>query len=362
LARELRAAGVDVRVITTNGNGRNALDVPAGRWTEHEGVSVYYGRRIPRTADLSWGAWREIVREAGSADLIHVTYIFSWLNLAAAAASRRHGIPVVVSPRGSLDPDALRFSPRKKALYFRFGGSRALEEAAAFHVTSETERAHVAGLFPGARIELVPNGVAVPSDDELRRFKSRPAAAPTVLFVGRIHPIKNVTTLVRAWAPVAQRHPEARLVLAGPDDHGHRAEVERTVASLGLDACVRIVGFVGGEELSRLVATSTCLVLPSVAENFGNVVAEALAHAVPVIASTGTPWGGLRDRNCGWWIEPTVEGLAGAIDEALSVDEAARDAKGERGRRWMIEAFSWPSFARRMEAFYADLIAHGGRR
>jgi glycosyltransferase involved in cell wall biosynthesis len=357
LVRALRDGGVDARVVTTNGNGASSLSVPAGRWIEHEGVPVYYGRRVPRTADLSWDTWRAIEREVRVADLVHVTYIFSWINLAAAAAARRSRVPVVVSPRGSLDPGALVFSPRKKALYFRFGGRRALREAAAFHVTSEMERAHIDALLPGARIEIVPNGVVVPSDDELARWREIPAAAPTVLFLGRIHAKKNVLPLVRAWASTLRRHPGAQLVLAGPDDHGHRAEVERTIEALGVAPSVRLTGFVGGEPLSRLIATSAAVVLPSVTENFGNVVAEGLAHGVPVIASTGTPWSGLRDHGCGYWVEPTVEGLAAALDDLLALGPAERAARGERGRRWMIEAFSWPSFARRMNDFYLDVVA-----
>jgi glycosyltransferase involved in cell wall biosynthesis len=362
LVRELRAGGEDVRVVTTNGNGSHVLHVAAGRWTEHEGVPVFYGHRLVRAGDLSWDAWRAVDREARSADLIHVSGLFSSFNLSAAAASRRSGVPVVVSPRGMLDPEALAFSPRKKALYFRLGGSRALAEAAAFHVTSEMERTYVANRLPGARIEIVPNGVVVPTDDNLALWKSGGAAAPTVLFLGRIHPKKNVIPLVNAWASVAPRHPETRLVLAGPDDHGHRAEVERRIAELGLGRSVELAGFVGGEDLSRLLATSACLVLPSLTENFGNVVAEALAHRIPVIASTGTPWSGLRDRDCGWWIQPTVDGLATAIDEALALSPADLSAKGERGRRWMIEAFSWTAFARRMADFYRDIVARRGPR
>jgi glycosyltransferase involved in cell wall biosynthesis len=314
-----------------------------------------------RIGDLSGDAWRAIVREAAASDLIHVTGLFSWMNLAAASAARRLGIPAVVSPRGSLDPEALVFSPRKKALYFRFGGGRALEEAAAFHVTAEMERAHVAALYPGAHFGIVPNGVVVPSEGDLERWAVGGPAEPTVLFVGRIHPKKNVLPLVRAWASIVPRHPDAKLVLAGPDDHGHRAEVEREIQALGVGRSVRLPGFVGGENLSRLLATSTCLVLPSMTENFGNVVAEALAHRVPVIASTGTPWGGLRERDCGWWVPPTVEGLASALDEALTIDPVARASKGERGRRWMIKAFSWPAFAGRMAEFYREVVARRGR-
>lgn len=362
LLREMRAMDIDVRVITTNGNGKNVLDVAAGRWSEFERVPVFYGRRIPGSGDLSWDMWRAMVDEAGAGDLIHVTGIFSWINLAAASVARRQGVPMVISPRGSLDPDALVYSPWKKAVYFRAGGSRALAEAAGFHVTSEMERAYISALLPGARIGIVPNGAAIPSDRDLDRWASVPATAPTILFLGRIHPKKNVIALVRAWATVAPRHPEAELVLAGPDDHGHRAEVERTIAALGLAGSVKLPGFVGGEDLSRLLTTSAALVLPSVTENFGNVVAEALAHRVPVIASTGTPWSGLSDRDCGWWIAPTVEGLAAAMTDALAIGRAARKGKGLRGRQWMIEAFSWPEFARRMADFYLEILAERGTR
>jgi glycosyltransferase involved in cell wall biosynthesis len=133
--------------------------------------------------------------------------------------------------------------------------------------------------------------------------------------------------------------------------------VEQTIAALGVTGSVQLAGFVGGEDLSRLLATSVCLVLPSQTENFGNVIAEALAHRVPVIASTGTPWGGLRDHDCGSWVEPSVDGLARAIDRALSLGGEARMAAGERGRRWMVEEFSWASVARAMTDFYDDVVS-----
>ena len=162
LAVALLAAGEEVRVITTNGDGPRVLDVPAGRWIEFEGVPVFYGHRIQRAADFAWDAWRQISTAARSADVIHVTGNFSWMNLKAAAVARRTGVPVVVSPRGTLDPGALRFSPGKKALYFRLGGSRALAEAAAYHVTSDMERGYVEARYPGARIAWFPTASSCP--------------------------------------------------------------------------------------------------------------------------------------------------------------------------------------------------------
>jgi glycosyltransferase involved in cell wall biosynthesis len=200
--------------------------------------------------------------------------------------------------------------------------------------------------------------VVVPSSEDLARWGSVPAAAPTVLFLGRIHAVKNVIPLVRAWASVATRHADARLVLAGPDDHGHRADVERVIAAERLEASVKLVGRVVGEDKNELLTGARCLVLPSQTENFGNVVAEALSRRVPVIASTGTPWRGLREHDCGWWIEPSVEGLARAIDEALTLSPEARTAMGERGRAWMVEEFSWPQVARGMTEFYDDVVSN----
>lgn len=360
LARALRANGVDVRVVTTNADGPDTIDVPTGRWTDHEGVPVYYGRRLPGSTALSWNAWREIVRETEVADLIHVTGLFSWMNLAVAAAARRRRVPVVVSPRGSLDPEALAFSAGRKALFAWMGGARALKEAAAFHVTSQLERGYVEAYAGSARTRLVPNGVIVPSDEELARLAAETSAESTVLFLGRVHPKKNVIPLVRAWARVAPRNPGSRLVVAGPDDRGHRAEVELVIAAEKLGASVVLTGRVAGDDTKRLLARARCLVLPSVTENFGNVVAEALAHRVPVIASTGTPWSGLRDRDCGWWVEPSVEELARTIHEALTLGADTRIAMGERGRRWMIEEFSWPRVARSMADFYFDVVSRAG--
>lgn len=360
LAQEMRARGVDVRVIATNADGPRTLDVPADRWIEFEGVPVFYGRRIPGTADLSWGAWRALHRDARRADLVHVTGIFAWINLAADHACRRRGIPVVVSPRGSLDPKALAFSPRKKALFLRLGGRRALERAAAYHVTSEMERDHVTAFVPGARTGLVPNAVVVPSDDDLARWRSGSRESRDIVYLGRIHPKKNLLALVRAWASVVPRHPGARLVIAGPDDDGHRAQVEREIAAAGLQNAVDMPGRVSGDDKSRLLARARCLVLPSVTENFGNVVAEALAHGTPVIASAGTPWSGLEEQGCGWWVDPTVDRLADAVERALQLDPSQRGVMAARGRRWMLESFSWPSVAQRMAALYLDVASRSG--
>jgi glycosyltransferase involved in cell wall biosynthesis len=359
LCQELVRQGVRVRVVATNTNGRTKLDLPANRWTEFEGVPVYYGNRWGWNGDLSPAMRREIWRGTRKADLSHVTAIFSWQILSAAGACRRFGVPLVVSPRGSFAPEALAWRSWKKGPFMALGGGRALRTTSAFHATTTEEQADVQALFPGARVGCVPNGVDVPDEAHLEAWR-RGAEGEQVLFLGRLHPHKNLDLLIRAWKQVAERRPQASLVIAGPEDlGGFEKDLRALVEGLGLDARVRFVGRKEGDEKSMLLARSRVLVLPSKSENFGNVVVEALAHGTPVIASRGTPWSETVARGCGWWVEAEEQALAGAIEDALRKGPDGLAAMGAAGRRWMIESYSWPAVAERMAQFYEQVIRSG---
>ena len=82
--------------------------------------------------------------------------------------------------------------------------------------------------------------------------------------------------------------------------------------------------------------------MPSYTENFAIVVAEALAHGVPVIASTGTPWSRLGQMKCGLWVDNDPETLADAI---RSISTMPLRDMGLIGREWMQSEFSWRSVA-----------------
>ncbi|NRB73718.1 MAG: glycosyltransferase, partial [Verrucomicrobiales bacterium] len=91
-------------------------------------------------------------------------------------------------------------------------------------------------------------------------------------------------------------------------------------------------------------------------ENFGIVVAEALACGTPVITTTGTPWQELTGRRCGWWVDPTVDALASSLKEATSTSAAEREEMGSIGREWMAQDFTWPAIAAKTIDFYESLI------
>lgn len=361
LCRELISLGVEVKVATTNDDGPARLPVEPNRWGTYEGVPVFYGDRIGPRGDVSPALHRCIREEAARAELVHVAPVFSWPTLSASRACRRAGRPIVVSPRGSLAPQALAWRPWKKAIFMALGGRRALHEVNAFHATTTSEARDIASSFAKAVAGVVPNGVEVPPKHALDRWRGT-GAGRTILYLGRLHPHKNLDVLIAAWARVATRFPDSRLVLAGPGEARTLAGLKRLAVESGVEGQVHFAGLVQGEAKSQLLAQSVVLVLPSKSENFGNAVAEALAHATPAIASIGTPWEDLATHRCGWWIEAAAAPLAHAIETALTLKRAELCAMGRAGREWMIRDFSWPSVASRMRDFYGEVIERNAAR
>jgi glycosyltransferase involved in cell wall biosynthesis len=147
------------------------------------------------------------------------------------------------------------------------------------------------------------------------------------------------------------------LVLAGPDLIGYRKDIEKMVKELGLEYSVVITGEVQGEMKDALLANAEVFVLPSYSENFGIVIAEAMAWGRPVITTTGTPWKQAADVGAGWWIAPEEELLAKALAEALGNGQEELEAMGAKGRALVSERYGWSVPANRLISSYKNILA-----
>jgi glycosyltransferase involved in cell wall biosynthesis len=198
------------------------------------------------------------------------------------------------------------------------------------------------------RVAVCPNGA--PAWSPVEHY----APAGHVLFMGTIEPRKNVATLLRAYAELRSRRPDAPpLVLAGGVSPSCRALVEDLVRP-PLAGHARHVGYVSGDERLRLYREASVVVLPSLDEGFGLPALEAMTVGVPVIVSSR---GALPEvvGSAGLIVEPDdVSGLASAMDRVLGDPLLARDcaAKGlVQSRR-----FSWNASATRLLDLYASAV------
>jgi glycosyltransferase involved in cell wall biosynthesis len=274
--------------------------------------------------------------------LVHDHGIWSSCNVAAAIASRGAGTPYILSPRGMLEPWALSYKSNKKHLAWALYQRRIVRSSAALVATSDQERDNIKNIAPDLPVAVIPNGVTWPAQLPDRSVR-QPGRQASLLFMSRVHPKKNLLSLVRAWHQVcrASSRDHWTLQIAGPDQLDHTHEVRNYVHSLNLDSRVEFLGPIDEDTKGVVFASADLFVLPSFSENFGMVVAEALAYGLPVVATRGTPWASLAERGCGWWVEPTAEALAVALSDAVDLTAADRHVMGLKGREYVRTAFSW---------------------
>ncbi|MGB3167689.1 MAG: glycosyltransferase [Alteraurantiacibacter sp.] len=285
-------------------------------------------------------------------DLLHdngiwLPYSHTLANLAAKRALSR-----VVSIRGMLEPWSMKHKALKKRLAWHLYQKRDLQKAALLHVTAKQEEKAVAAWLPGARMVTVPNAVDLPASVDEAQRDSDPRLA---FYIGRIHPKKGLSMLVEAWA---KARPEGwRLHISGPDEAGETARLQSLVTKHGLADRIAITGASYGADKDTLFCRASLFVLPTYSENFGIVVAEALAFGIPVLTTTGTPWQELQEQDCGWWVAPETDAIEAALREATAADPAALAAMGARGRALVERDYSWQQAASDMIEAYRNLFA-----
>jgi glycosyltransferase involved in cell wall biosynthesis len=303
--------------------------------------------------------WIEGGCRRGSIDLLHNHGMWQMNSLYAANSGSRHAVPVVQSPRGALSSWALGQGSRAKRIFWPLFQRRALERASCFHATAQSEVEDIRRAGFRQPVALIPNGIDLPT----LPTAVAPARGRTVLFLGRLHPVKGIPALLESWRLVQDRFPDWDLKIAGSDvgyhgSSGHRAEVEALAARLGCERTT-FLGEVNGAAKWRLLSEASLFILPSLSENFGVAVAEALASGTPAIVTHGAPWEGLDREGAGWWIGHGMDSISAALSVAMSlrIDELA--AMGAAGRSWMVRDFSWQSIGTRMHATYRWLLEGG---
>jgi glycosyltransferase involved in cell wall biosynthesis len=346
LSNHLAAGGIDVAVMTPAADGRSP-------WPLHPRVLARECRaRGPRGITWRLGPFTDapaVLRSLMPIDVAHIHGLWRMPYLQVARTAGALATPVVVSVHGMLHPAALeRRSLAKRLFRSLVQDPVLLDRAKCLHATAPDEAEFIRGAGYGGPIAIVPWGIDRPSATPALTSTD----APLLVYLGRLHPSKGIDTLLAAWARIAGRFPAWRLLLAGYDEDDYRARLEARARALGIAGRVTFAGPVADGDRETLFAAASIVVLPSPAENFGLVIAEALARGIPAVATTGAPWRALAEEGCGWVSEPDASALAATLAEALATDEATRSVMGARGRRYALPRFDWDRITKSMLELY----------
>lgn len=345
LAKALRQEDVQVTVAATDTD--QPADTLRDQWLDTDAGRVCYART--RHHRLPIRAIRVALSQLPTADVVHLTSLFYTTSLVVGWVALRQGKRIVWSPRGELAVAARTQRTNLKRVVVNWLKKHA--HRIAFHVTSDAEAADVRAEF-GAAVTVL----QLPNYLELPPLVARQAGR-YLLFLGRLHPIKGLENLVQALAQsTVFRQGNWCLRLVGPDPDGYSHHLRALATYLGLAQQIRIEPPVAGLAKTQLLANAHALLLPSHSENFGNVVVEALAQSTPVIASTGTPWQLLADRQAGFWVSNQPDSLAAAIDTCLSLPDRVYATYRQNARRLAQEHFDSRTNAWRWVEAYQHLL------
>lgn len=341
LATHLAALGRRCEVVTMEGgvhaDALRAAGIPVQ-------VTGYVRPKFHVPLINPFGLYRLVRR----ADSIHILGYWNLLSVAVGWMARAVGRPYALSAAGEF---ATLAQPRRAARWFhRLFGIGMIRHARSLIAITPLERDEVAERFgrEAPPIVIIPNGVAIP-----------PAMVPptaerkTVLFLGRLAPIKGPDLLLEAFHSITHRHPDLELVLAGPD-FGLRDQLAARIAQLGLGGRVRLAGFVDERERAALFGQALVVCVPSRNEAMSLVALEAGAAGLPVLLTDRCGFDEVATIGGGAVTPATVPGLAAGLERLLA-DREGLAAMGQRLHDHVCARYAWPRIAVLLQDHLAGL-------
>lgn len=365
VSKELTKRGHDVTVFTTDTlNSQSRINEST---TQMEGIDVYRFRNLSnnlaaKNLTIAPGMALNLRKTIKEFDVIHIHEYRSFQTIAACHYAERYNIPYVLQPHGSL-PRIIEKQGLKKIYDAVWGYKNLLNASKIVAVSgSEAERFREFGI-PDEKIAVIPNGVSdispasLPPPGQFRKHHDI-HEKHVILYVGRLHKIKGLDFLIRAFDSFLQSwsRDDVALVIAGPDD-GSQSALEGLVEQLGLAGKVRFVGFV--HPPAAAYQDADVLVYPSVYEIFGLVPFEALLSGTPVIVTDDCGCGEIiKEAECGYLVHyGDVAGLGEALRFALEHPDV-NTRMVEAGRRYIEEHLTWESVVKQVEEMYEGCVRH----
>lgn len=357
----LREHGCDREILS--------LDSPDDPWVKSCPLPVYpvgirhpsYAKWRKRIPWLRYGYTPHLVpwlrQNARRYDAIIVNGLWNYCALGAWRAMRGSDIRYFVYTHGMLDPYFNKVNPIKalaKQVLWWFSEGCLIEGATAVMFTTEEERVLARRSFWPFRGngQVVPYGISDLKGDREKQIAAFRAYVPSLgnrkflLFLSRIHPKKGCDLLVRAFSAIAARAPALDLVIAGPDQVGWVQKLQALAASHGVADRIHWPGMLKGDLKWGAFHACEAFILPSHQENFGIVIAEAMACGKPVFTTNKVnTWREVENSGAGFVDADDLPGVTRLLEHYLSLTPDQSAEMGQRARQGYVEKFDIQSMA-----------------
>jgi len=287
-------------------------------------------------------------------DIVHINGIWNPQNWLFQKEAQMLGIKVILSPHGMLEPYILSRHPLKKKIGMALYQDKAIKRADYIHATAQSELDNFRKLGYNHPSATIPNGIDLSEVKQKTVWDTGPIN--NILFLSRVHPKKGIELLIEAVAQL--KTDRFKVIIAGEGAPAYVESLKKLAIQKGVYTMFDFVGGVYGSQKWELYQKADLFVLPTYSENFGIVVAEALATGIPVITTTGTPWCELETNRCGWWIGLSLQNLSKALTSAINTSPEELSEMGLRGRKLVAEKYSIESVSCRMKIWYEWILTN----
>jgi glycosyltransferase involved in cell wall biosynthesis len=298
-------------------------------------------------------------------EVVHSHEMRTTENLRLAALTKELGVPLVLSPHGTLPYETGRQTV--KQLWDRAFGTRLLPHFAQVIALTGAEADEARAVWsacgvplPDERISIVPNGIhlddfaALPPADPFRAQWGL-GEGPVVLFLGRLQERKGVQFLIPAFAQAVETAPDAKLLIVGPDE-GMLATAQAQVEEYELGDRVVFTGLLTGQDRLAALAAADLFAMPAVGEGFSMAVLEAMACGLPALLTPGCNFPEAAAEGAGIVAPREVPALADALTTLLT-DSDQRASMGRCAQALIRERYTWAQVAAQMDAVYRRVAA-----
>jgi glycosyltransferase involved in cell wall biosynthesis len=288
----------DIFVFTSDrdlGDSESMKNIVVDKWVQLDtNISGFY--TTPKKQN-----WRTISQEIKRVqpDFIYCNSMFSKYYSIYPLLMKRFGVvegKFILSPKGMLRPSALKFKAYKKKFFLAVFRLLNLHKLVQFHATDLAEAKNIESYFGVTTISSILDSPA-PLPDQITFLDKIPGTLK-LLFVGRIHPIKQLHLVLDG---IKYHQKAITLTIVGTvEDENYWNTCKGIIDSFDSSSTVRIIGELTHDKMLSVISEHHILTLPTMGENFSHAIYEALSSGRPVLISDQTPWRNLSDYKAGW--------------------------------------------------------------
>jgi glycosyltransferase involved in cell wall biosynthesis len=333
-----------------------------GKYSDSDSIRLDNNVKALETyGNIKFGLVKNIFQKVDQAfneyDVIHQHGIWMPISIYSNKIGSRTKVIRLVQPHGYLEPFCLRLSKMKKLFAYCAYERNNILNADNIVACSVNEGLNLKKIFPMKTISIIPNGISSEFYNEPSNKTKNNKGPKKIVYLSQIIPVKGLERFFKVIKDIdSEKLRGWEILISGYGSAPYVKSLKLLVEHLNLEYLIKFIGPKVDKEKIELIDNAKIFILPTYNENYGIVVAEAMARGIPVITTQGAPWKEINTNSCGLWVENNCKGLKSGILELIEATDQQLLDMGNRGRRLISKKYMWSNAAKKTITLYKWLI------